>query len=52
MGLQIGAAYMAGARFDLAFSSIRNGNLLPPKVPEAAQSLAEKFAPSAVHREL
>ncbi|KAK3116697.1 bifunctional farnesyl-diphosphate farnesyltransferase/squalene synthase [Teratosphaeriaceae sp. CCFEE 6253] len=54
--LMLGAAYLAGARFDLAFSDLKGGSLFPPKsAPEglaaSATSLVEK-ASSAVHGEL
>lgn len=48
---QIGVAYLAGARFDLAFSSLKEGKFLPPKSPEEAQSIVSKFAAPS-HSEL
>ncbi|KAH9825633.1 putative squalene synthase [Teratosphaeria destructans] len=38
-----GAAWFFGARFDLAFASLREGSLFPPKNPEVAASLASKY---------
>jgi hypothetical protein len=46
---QLGVAYLAGARFDIAFSQFTKGNILPPSPgsPEATQAM-EDFA----HKEL
>ncbi|EMC94468.1 hypothetical protein BAUCODRAFT_73663 [Baudoinia panamericana UAMH 10762] len=59
--LMIGAAYLAGARFDLAISALKKGNFFPPKNPQGVASLASQFegvassslaAPNAGHSEL
>jgi len=41
--LMIGAAYLAGARFDVAVSELTKGNILPNKNSQAAQSIAQQY---------
>ncbi|KAK3675225.1 bifunctional farnesyl-diphosphate farnesyltransferase/squalene synthase [Recurvomyces mirabilis] len=50
--LMVGAAWLAGARFDLAFSSLKSGNIVPPKDAQEAASLASSFAKPSGHGEL
>ncbi|KAF2765688.1 ERG9, squalene synthase [Teratosphaeria nubilosa] len=38
-----GAAWFFGARFDLAFASLREGSFFPPKNPEVAASIASNY---------
>lgn len=51
---QIGAAWFFGARFDLAFSALKDGNVFPPKGQEAIQSISSKYeaTPDISHGEL
>jgi len=39
---QIGIAYLAGARFDIAFKELSGGNFFP-KTGEAAQKVVEQY---------
>nr|POF24723.1 putative squalene synthase [Quercus suber] len=51
--LTFGAAYLAGARFDLAFAAVREGGFFPPK--DAADKAASAFKSSSsslLHTEL
>ncbi|KAK4545489.1 Delta(24)-sterol C-methyltransferase [Oleoguttula mirabilis] len=53
--LMIGAAWFFGARFDLAFGALKNGNFLPPKTPQEVSSVASVVSSKyegAVHSEL
>ncbi|KAK5110913.1 Delta(24)-sterol C-methyltransferase [Meristemomyces frigidus] len=52
--LMIGAAWLAGARFDLAFSSLKSGKFIPPQDAHEASSLASSLAAAVTsgHREL
>jgi farnesyl-diphosphate farnesyltransferase len=43
MVLQIGTAWFFGARFDLAFKSLKEGNILPPKDAAPVQSVLSKL---------
>lgn len=46
----LGAAWFFGARFDLAFESLKGGNFLPPKNPGDVQAAMSKF--EGQHNEL
>ncbi|USW48781.1 Putative squalene/phytoene synthase, squalene synthase, isoprenoid synthase domain superfamily [Septoria linicola] len=43
----IGAAWFFGARFDLAFASLKEGNFFPPKGKDAIESIASKYEGSS-----
>lgn len=40
---QVGLAWFFGARFDLAFASIKAGNLTPPKDLSQAAAMASQY---------
>ncbi|KAF2210965.1 hypothetical protein CERZMDRAFT_99136 [Cercospora zeae-maydis SCOH1-5] len=50
----VAAAWFFGARFDLAFKSLKDGNYFPPKGKDAIESIASKYesATAAAHSEL